>query len=126
MSSLQKSAAFKAFSEDLASESAAEQAKTIIQVIDDLPAEKQTPVVKTLADRYGLSPDQPTSNKVWLIIIWAFSAVMMIAVLVLSVGVFLPTGGGTKPETMLTVFTTVTAFLAGLFAPSPVSNANDG
>jgi hypothetical protein len=33
--------------------------------------------------------------------------------------------GGTKVETILLLFTTSTAFLAGLFAPSPVAK-NDG
>lgn len=66
-----------------------------------------------------LSPDRKTSNTVWLIIINAFSLVMIGAVSVLCISVFTPpVTGGTKSDTILT---TVTAFLAGLFAPSPVT-----
>jgi hypothetical protein len=69
-----------------------------------------------------LSPDRKTSNTVWLIIINAFSLVMIGAVSVLCISVFTPpVTGGTKSDTILTIFTTVTAFLAGLFAPSPVT-----
>jgi len=70
-------------------------------------------------------PDQTTSNKVWLIIIWAFVLVMVTAVITLCITVFIKVQEDetylAKPELILTVFTTVTAFLAGLFAPSPVS-----
>jgi hypothetical protein len=73
-----------------------------------------------------LSPSPKTSDAVWLIIIWAFSGVMVGAVVVLSVGMFMPpVTGGTKSDTILTVFTTVTAFLAGLFAPSPVAKSTE-
>jgi hypothetical protein len=86
---------------------------------DALPDDQKQALAKALGR--PLDPDQTTSNKVWLIIIWCFGIVMVIAVLVLSISVFAaPVTGGTKPETILTVFMTVTAFLAGLFAPSPV------
>jgi hypothetical protein len=66
-------------------------------------------------------PDQTTSNKVWLLIIRAFVSVMGLSVATLCITVFVaPAAGGTAPDKILTVFTTVTAFLAGLFAPSPV------
>ncbi len=68
-------------------------------------------------------PDQKTSDKVWLIIITAFAAVMLLSVLFLGFGMYVtPVTNGTKPDTVLTVFTTVTAFLAGLFTPSPTSS----
>ena len=72
-------------------------------------------------------PDQTTANRIWLIVIWAVVIVMIGSVLVLSIGVWLtPETGGTKPETILTVFTTVTAFLAGLLAESPVKTKGGG
>ena len=67
-------------------------------------------------------PDQATSSKVWLSTICSFASVMLPAVLVMGISLFVPIAmGGTKPETILTVFTTVTAFLAGLFVPSLVA-----
>lgn len=91
-----------------------------------LPAKEKEAVVAALNGR-PQDPDQTTSNRVWLIIIWAFSAVMLGSVLVLAISVFqAPVTGGTKPEIILTVFTTVTAFLAGLFAPSPVAKKDAG
>ena len=67
-------------------------------------------------------PDQLTSNSVWFIVIWAFVLVMVAAVVTLCVSVFVaPVKDATKPEIVLAVFTTVTAFLAGLFATSPVN-----
>lgn len=113
--------ALESFSHQIAAQPQAEQALAIKQAVDALPEAQKQAVAQALGIRIP-DPDQTTSNKVWLIIIWAFASVMVGAVIVLSIGVFnAPAAGGTKPDTMLTVFTTVTAFLAGLFAPSPVS-----
>lgn len=69
-------------------------------------------------------PDQTTNNVIWLIVVVAFALVMVWAAYILGMGVTskLETGASyvTKGETMLTVFTTVVAFLAGLLSPSPV------
>lgn len=109
-------------SRDLATKSHAEQLSAIRESVQALPDDQK----KAFADALGASippPDQTTSNKVWLIIIWAFVSVMVGAVVTLCVSVFIaPVKDATKPDTILTVFTTVTAFLAGLFAPSPVSS----
>ena len=70
-----------------------------------------------------LDPDQKTSNTIWRIVIWAFAIALVLAVIALLASIWaLPVTGGTKPETILTVFTTASAFLAGLFAPSPVAD----
>ena len=59
--------------------------------------------------------------KVWKIVIWAFSIVLVGSFLTLAISVFVPPAkGGTTGQTILTVFTTVVGFLAGLFSPSPV------
>jgi hypothetical protein len=69
-------------------------------------------------------PDPTTNNTIWLIVVIAFAAVMLWAAYVLGAGVGTKLEANatyvTKGETMLTVFTTVVAFLAGLLAPSPV------
>ena len=59
--------------------------------------------------------------KVWKIVIWAFSIVLVGSFLTLAISVFVPPAtGGTSGQMILTVFTTVVGFLAGLFSPSPV------
>lgn len=69
-------------------------------------------------------PDPMTNNAIWLIVIISFAAVMLWAAYVLGAGVTSKLEATatyvTKGETMLTVFTTVVAFLAGLLSPSPV------
>ena len=118
--------ALESFSQQIAAEPLAEQAKAIKEAVDALPESQKEAVAQALSSRIP-DPDPKTANKVWLIIIWAFAGVMVGAALVLSIGVFLgPTTGVTKPDTILTLFTTVTAFLAGLFAPSPVSKKSGG
>lgn len=109
---------------EIAAKPPAEQAKAIKEAVDAMPEEQKKAVAKALVGVLKL--DQTTSNKVWLIIIRCFVTVMLGAAVVLSISVFAaPVAGGTKPEIILTLFTTVTAFLAGLFAPSPVAK-NDG
>lgn len=69
-------------------------------------------------------PDRFTNNSIWLIVVIAFALVMLGSAYVLGTGVNVKLEDGatyvTKGETMLTVFTTVVAFLAGLLSPSPV------
>lgn len=69
-------------------------------------------------------PDSNTSNAIWLIVICSFALVMIGAAYVLGVGVTSKLDAGaiyaSKSDTILTVFTTVVAFLAGLLSPSPV------
>ncbi len=69
-------------------------------------------------------PDPTTNSAIWLIVVISFALVMLWAAYILGSGVTskLETNISyvTKGETMLTVFTTVVAFLAGLLSPSPV------
>jgi hypothetical protein len=69
-------------------------------------------------------PDTKTSNAIWLIIVISFVLVMVGAVYVLGAGVTSKLEANvsyvTKSDTILTVFTTSVAFLAGLLSPSPV------
>lgn len=70
------------------------------------------------------TPDSTTNNAIWLIVVGAFAIVMVGAAFVLGAGVNIKHAAGadyaTKSDTILTVFTTVVAFLAGLLSPSPV------
>lgn len=69
-------------------------------------------------------PDTKTNNAIWLIVVIAFALVMIGAAYVLGAGVSVKLESGatyvTRGDTILTVFTTVVAFLAGLLSPSPV------
>lgn len=95
----------------------AEQAEAMRKAVSALPKAQKDAMYQALIPK----PDTKTSNAIWLIIILSFSIVMLLSVVVLSITVYIePASAGTKPETILTVFMTVTAFLAGLFAPSPV------
>jgi len=107
---------------DLNAQTPAEQLAAFREASQSLSDDQK----RAFADALGANippPDQTTSNKVWLIIIWAFVLVMAGAVVTLCVSLFVtPIKDATKPDTILTIFTTATAFLAGLFAPSPVSS----
>lgn len=77
----------------------------------------------------GLPPPNPeTRDKLWKIVVTAFAIVLVGSFIALAVGVFAPIQAkGVKPELILTTFTTVVGFLAGLFTPSPVATpANSG
>jgi hypothetical protein len=69
-------------------------------------------------------PDKSTNNAIWLIIVCAFVVAMLGSVYVLGAGVTSKLEATaiyvTKGETILTIFTTAVAFLAGLLSPSPL------
>lgn len=69
-------------------------------------------------------PNPLTTNAIWIIVVCSFSVVMLYSAYVLGSGVAtaLVKEGiyVTRGETVLTLFTTVVAFLAGLLAPSPL------
>lgn len=73
-------------------------------------------------------PTPPANDRIWLLIVGAFALVMVGSAAVLGFGVFSQvldvTKQITKSDTILTVFTTVVGFLAGLLAPSPVGKKN--
>ena len=109
-------------SRQLSAKSENEKIAMLKDALVNFTSDDKTALVQALGARIP-DPDQKTSDKVWLIIISAFAAVMLLSVLFLGFGMYLtPVTNGTKPDTVLTVFTTVTAFLAGLFTPSPTTN----
>ncbi len=71
-------------------------------------------------------PDPGTTNVIWVTIVAVFGAVMVGAAAALFVGHFIlvtPATGAvyTPTETLVTLFTTASAFLAGLLVRSPVT-----
>ncbi|WP_263772959.1 hypothetical protein [Propionivibrio soli] len=70
-------------------------------------------------------PTQRARDRLWLIVVTAFALVLVGGFVTLAVGVFQPPAqNGVKPELILTTFTSVVGFLAGLFVPSPTNRNN--
>ena len=85
---------------------------------------------KTIA-REGLgSPSGATRNAIWLIIVISFAIVLLGSAALLGAAVFWETKANAtyfaKIETIVTVFTSVLAFLSGLLAPSPIKGGGAG
>jgi hypothetical protein len=66
-------------------------------------------------------PSQSVNDRLWLVVVSVFSFVLVGSFLTLAVGVFIPASGAVKIELVFAAFTSVVGFLAGLFAPSPMS-----
>ena len=71
------------------------------------------------------APDPNTARYLWLIVVASFAFVLVFCAVILGLGVTEKLENGTKYAveggTILTVFTSVVGFMAGLLAPSPVS-----
>jgi hypothetical protein len=83
------------------------------------PKDKQAFVEKASA---GLRPpDRKTSDTLWLIIIFSFAIVLVGTFLSLAIGVLVlgKTAADAELQILLTMFTGVVAFLAGLLTPGP-------
>lgn len=70
-------------------------------------------------------PDTKTANVVWIIVVASFALVMIGAAYIIGASVFTKIDKDVvyigKVDMVLTVFTTVVAFIAGLLSPSPVT-----
>lgn len=86
--------------------------ETVANAVKDLTPEQQKAVAVILTP-----PSAETNDTIWLIVIGAFATVLVGVVVVMAIGWFL--GKNFEPS-FLTIFTTVSAFLIGLFAQSPV------
>src|SRR5438045_1547609 len=108
-----------------------EQQRAITDSVGSLPEDKKVETVTNAAK--NLTPDQQqsvaesinlpppttkTNDIIWLIVIGSFASILVGTVVVMAVGWFL---GKTFEPSFLTIFTSVSAFLIGLFAKSPVS-----
>jgi hypothetical protein len=69
------------------------------------------------------SPDRPTADGLWRIVIYAVAFVMVVSVLALAGTLYLATIASSNPQVMVTIFTSAVAFLAGVFAPSPAQGS---
>lgn len=110
--------------------------ETCIENLRGLPIESTKEVLKKIIEEKSLkeqkdiitsisSPIGPPSTKIrdslWYVVIISFALVLVGSFLTLAIGVFW--GNRTSPELILSLFTSVVGFLAGLFAPSPIANS---
>ena len=93
------------------------QKQVAIEAMRQLGAADQKDVVK----QAGLpGPGQAVADKLWLMIVASFALVMIGSFMSLAIPVLMQSPK--QPEQiLLTVFTTVAAFLTGILTPSPVS-----
>ncbi|HEX6552162.1 MAG TPA: hypothetical protein VF026_05325 [Ktedonobacteraceae bacterium] len=75
---------------------------------------------KDVATRAGISsPNQTTTNTIWLFIVIGFVFVFVVASTFLIIGVTILGKKADDVQVVLTIFTAVIGFLAGLLTPSP-------
>lgn len=105
--------------------------KSVLSDPSKIEALRQDPekAIKALAaeaTRQLPEPTQPTTDWLWTIIVCSFSLVMIGSAFVLASTLTIEAKAGvtyiTRAETIVTLFTTTVAFLAGLLSPSPVKN----
>ncbi|GMV51985.1 hypothetical protein FBQ96_00945 [Nitrospirales bacterium NOB] len=68
-------------------------------------------------------PGEKTRDSLWLVVVSAFAFVLVGSFISIATAMFVAVPqGAVKPELVLTMFTSVVGFLAGLFVPSPAGN----
>jgi hypothetical protein len=103
--------------EDVQSLNAADQKAVAIAALQEM----SEPDRAAVAQRTGIgSPGRRVTNTIWLIVIGTFCIVLLASFATLAYTVIRSINGAS----LLTVFTTVTAFLAGLFSPSPADGTD--
>ncbi len=104
-----------------------EAIKGIYALIAEQPDDEKKQIVKEISAIAGLpvsigGPSEHTRDVLWKIVVVSFAFILAGAFLTLALGVFFEAKGKVNPELILTMFTSVIGFLAGLFVPSPVGN----
>jgi hypothetical protein len=104
-----------------------------VQSATGLSDEKRIAVVKETAGQLtptqqkqvlqglGIIPPPSNPNLLWVIVVLAFAFVLVGSFATIALAMFKAPANGAlaKPELVLTMFTSVVGFLAGLFVPSP-------
>lgn len=99
-----------------------ERKDLIVQAVRNLPPEERAATIRAVSAVMN-QPSAGVRDRLWLIVIAAFAVVLVGSFITLAISVFVaPSAGGTSGQVILTMFTSVVGFLAGLFAPSPVAN----
>lgn len=100
------------------------KADAISNAIQAQPLAERDVITRQITNTAISGPNDHTSNKLWVIVVIALSIVLVGSFATLATGVFLPASGAVNPELILTMFTSVVGFLAGLFVPTPSSKTN--
>lgn len=102
-----------------------EDIKTVVvEAAKQLPDKEKEAVAR---DIRGFPPPTPlTRTRLWMIVVSAFALVLVGTFISIAIAMFKTQTADTitlaKPELVLSMFTSVVGFLAGLFVPSPVAN----
>lgn len=96
------------------------QVGEVIEQVRGLSSEDQQRVLRAVAPIGGPATER-TRDTLWLIVVVAFALVLVGAFATLAVGMFVK---DVRPELLLSTFTSVVGFLAGLFVPSPAGDAS--
>lgn len=96
-----------------------DRASAIANVLSSLPASEARAAVSA-AGLIAPPAAGPATNLLWTLFVGALCAVFIASSAALLYGLFSPVvSDGVKPETVFTIFSTVAAYLVGLFSPSP-------
>jgi len=66
-----------------------------------------------------VQPNPDVADKLWMIVVRTFAIVVVATAAALIYLVIEPTTSTVRPELVLSLFTSATGFLAGLFVPAP-------
>ena len=106
-------------------------AEALQNYLQNKPENERTKAIKTMnnavesaASAVG-KPSVRMRDKLWLIVVIAFAIVLIGSFTTLAFGVFVNAQGKVSAELILTMFTSVVGFLAGLFVPSPMQGNNE-
>jgi hypothetical protein len=100
-----------------------QKAEAINMAIQAQPEPERAKLAQQVSSIAMAPPTPRVRDKLWLIVVAGFATVLVGSFATLAIGVFLPAAGKVTPELVLTMFTSVVGFLAGLFVPSPISNS---
>jgi hypothetical protein len=110
--------------ESLVSLASSGQLATLTEAAKGMSEEDKKKAAEAIMGTTMGSPPEEAKKTLWLIVISGFAIVLVGSFLTLAISVFVaPAQGATSGQLILTVFTSVVGFLAGLFAPSPVGNS---
>lgn len=94
--------------------SPADKTEVFKEAATDLSEQQKIAVAEAILGK----PTQKATDTLWLIIVIVFAAAFILSVAAMIVAVFTKDGIDDK---LITIFTTTSAFLAGLLAPSPTN-----
>ena len=95
--------------------------KLLVQMLNSLSPGDRNEVVNSTG--FG-EPGRKTRDAIWLIVMITFALVLLVAAGSLVYGVVFLQRTADNVQVVLTIFTAVVGFLAGLLSPSPLQTSN--